>query len=331
MSFSSRPQKTSLNWPSVCHLNCLASSPVRSWPVLLSIPIYCDRTSFQSSFTEDLATGLIPLTSLKSLKTLEAWIPTYYINTLEFKPLWWAIPVRQQAGGSGWEDSELVKRSKPACPKRNRRVLHVSESKVLSSLHSQHPNPIIHWSQLSFPTPDYPVSVLLCGGTFHFSLWPRLLALTASLPASLPNSPSMTDHFHISCLWGSLPWFHPSLLGTPMAFHGPFLTCFRYFYSLDSSNICHCHVRFLCHRFIKDLLCLGKYARDTLRSQHQMWEEECVHSAYEKQTPVFIQTATHTRDMGIWRLSESVILTFTVRKWTLANFDRTILPDIHGC
>lgn len=114
-----------------------------------------------------------------------------------------------------------MKRLKPACPKRNRRVLHVSESKVLSSLHSQHPNPIIHWSQLSFPTPDYPVPVLLCGGTFHFSLWPRLLALTASLPASLPNSPSMTDHsmFHacgVHCL-DSTPafWGHPGLSRGP--------------------------------------------------------------------------------------------------------------------
>lgn len=41
---------------------------------------------------------------------------------------------------------------------------------------------------------------------------------------------------------------------------------------------------------------------------------EYVHSAYEKQTPVFMQTATHTRDVGICRLSESVILIFTVRK-----------------
>lgn len=193
--------------------------------------------------------------------------------------------------------------------------------------------PIIYWSQLSLPTAEYWVSDLCCGGTSQLRLCPSLLALMASLPASLPSSPSMTltssmfRACRVHCL-GSTPAF-----GVPRAFPWALpLLNLGIFYSLDPSDMCHHHVRVAHHRFIKDLLCLGEYARDTLKRQHQTWVEECmcaVHLRSIYQCSPNNQTHQRPRicpdylSLQFW-FSEQ-------RSEPLAIFYRTIPPDIHGC
>lgn len=125
---------------------------------------------------------------------------------------------------------------------------------------------------------------------------PYLLALMPSLPARLPSSLSMTVTSMFQAPTGSTALILPQLFWVPLAFPWALpLLALGIFYSLDPSNMCHTCVRFVCHTFIKDLLCPRKYARETLNSESSpdLGGREYVCSAYEKHTPVFTAQA-HT-------------------------------------